>query len=112
MRIVILRIGTVDESIQKKIMIGLKEIYPENECFILDKIMPIPTDAYNQAREQFHSTCILGEIGNYVKQAQVDCVLGVTSVDLYVSNLARAHHLVVSPSTRILWTVSQLRSFG
>lgn len=109
MRIAILRIGTVDESIQKKILIGLKEIYPENECFVLDKVMPIPTDAYNQAREQFHSTRILGKISNYVRQTQIDCVLGVTSVDLYVSNLSFVFGEAMCPGKIAVISLFRLR---
>jgi archaemetzincin len=85
MRIVILRIGTVDEDISKKIQSGLVEIYPETECLILDEILRISADAYNKARRQFHSTNILAKINTYVKQTQADRILGVTEVDLYVS---------------------------
>ncbi|MFQ6086666.1 MAG: archaemetzincin family Zn-dependent metalloprotease [Candidatus Bathyarchaeia archaeon] len=87
MRIAILRIGKVDEDIPKKIQSSLGEIYPETECLILDEIMPIPRDAYNKARQQFYSTRILAEINNYVKQTQVDRILGVTEADLYVPHL-------------------------
>jgi len=87
MRLAILRIGTIDEDIPKKIQSGIVEIYPETECLILGEIMPIPADAYNKARQQFHSTHILAKINNYVKQTQADRILGVTEVDLYVSHL-------------------------
>ncbi len=87
MRIAILRIGTVDEDIPKKIQSGLGEVYPETECSILDKIMPIPPDSYNKARQQFYSTRILAKIDNYVKQTRADRMLGVTEVDLYVPHL-------------------------
>ena len=87
MRIAILRIGTVDEDIQKKIQSGLVEIYPETECLILDEVMSIPAGAYNKARQQFYSTRILAKINNYVKQTQADRILGVTEVDLYVPHL-------------------------
>ncbi len=87
MRIAILRIGTVDTDILKKIQSGLEEVYPQTECLILDDIMSIPADAYNKARQQFYSTHILAKINNYVKQTQADRILGVTEVDLYVPHL-------------------------
>ena len=83
----ILRIGTVDKDISKKIQSELSEIYPETGCLIVDEIMPIPADAYNKARQQFHSTQFLSKINNYVKQTQADRILGVTEVDLYVPQL-------------------------
>jgi archaemetzincin len=87
MRIAILRIGAVDTGALKKIESELEEIYPETECSVLNEIMPIPADAYNHARRQFHSTHILARINSYIKQTQADCMLGVTEVDLYVPHL-------------------------
>ncbi|MDH5783517.1 MAG: archaemetzincin family Zn-dependent metalloprotease [Candidatus Bathyarchaeota archaeon] len=87
MRIAILCIGTVDEDILTKIQSGLSEIYPETACLVLDEIMPIPADAYDKARQQFHSTHILAKINNYVKRTQADSILGITEVDLYVPHL-------------------------
>ncbi|MFQ6068868.1 MAG: archaemetzincin family Zn-dependent metalloprotease [Candidatus Bathyarchaeia archaeon] len=87
MQIAILRIGTVDEHVLRKVQSGLVEIYPETECLIHDKTMSIPADAYNMARQQFYSTHILAKISSYVRQTQADHILGVTAVDLYVPQL-------------------------
>jgi len=87
MRIAILRIGTVDIDVLQKIRNGLCEVYPKTDYLILDNVMSIPSGAYNKERQQFHSSYILAKIGKHVMQTRVDCVLGVTEVDLYVPQL-------------------------
>lgn len=109
MRIAILRIGTVDEDIQKKIQSGLREIYPETECLILDEVMSIPAGAYNKARQQFYSTRILAKINNYVKQTQADRILGVTEVDLYVPHLNFVFGEATCPGKTAIISVFRLK---
>ncbi|MFB0514783.1 MAG: archaemetzincin family Zn-dependent metalloprotease [Candidatus Bathyarchaeia archaeon] len=109
MRIAILRVGTVDEDIQKKIQSGLLEIYPETECLILDETMSIPADAYNKARQQFYSTHILEKINKHVKQTQADRILGVTEVDLYVPQLNFVFGEATCPGKAAIISVFRLK---
>jgi len=87
MKLAVLRIGTIDEEIVKKILRGLGEAFPEAEFTLLESVMPIPKDAYNQTRHQYHSTHIMAKIADYIENYVVCHVLGVTEVDLYVPGL-------------------------
>ncbi|MEW6410602.1 MAG: archaemetzincin family Zn-dependent metalloprotease [Nitrospirota bacterium] len=83
-RIFIIPVGTVDSSIVSGIANGLKEKF---RCEIgIDKEIPIPLDAYNNKRRQYHSTTILGEL-RFLKLKDFDRILGVIDVDLFVPEL-------------------------
>ncbi|MEM2935850.1 MAG: archaemetzincin family Zn-dependent metalloprotease [Candidatus Bathyarchaeia archaeon] len=86
-RIGILRIGSVDAEALKNIQSHLFAIFPETTCTLLEETMPIPEDAYNKGRSQYHSSRILEKIGIYTKKFRADRVLGITEVDLYVPQL-------------------------
>lgn len=87
MRIAILRIGSVDMNVLESIRKSLCDIFSGVGCEILGSTMPIPEDAYNSSRRQFHSSNILARIRDYVEKSGADSVLGVTEVDLYVPRL-------------------------
>jgi len=87
MRIAILRIGSVDMKVLESIRKSLCTVFPEVSCEILETTMPIPEDAYNSSRRQYHSSNILSKIRDYVEKSGADRILGVTEVDLYVLRL-------------------------
>jgi len=87
MRIAILCIGSVDMDVVESIQRELCDKFPDTTCEILEHTMPVPQDAYNASRRQYHSTSILARIQDYVEKSRVDQVLGVTEVDLYVPRL-------------------------
>ena len=87
MRIAILRIGSVDMKVLESIRRSLCDIFPEVSCEVLEPTMPMPEDAYNSARRQYHSSSILPKIRDYVEKSGADRVLGVAEVDLYVPRL-------------------------
>jgi len=86
-KLAILRIGPVDSNILQNIGRQLSEIFPKTVCSILDSEMPIPKDAHNSRRSQFHSSSILAKIHRYAEEVMADRVLGITDVDLYVPHL-------------------------
>ena len=87
MKIAILRIGSVDMDIVESIKRELSDKFPATTCEILEHTMPVPQDAYNVSRHQYHSSSILARIQDYTEKSQADRVLGVTEVDLYVPRL-------------------------
>ena len=87
MRIAILPIGSVDKDATENIEKNLRENFPGATCRILEDTMPIPRDAYNASRHQYHSSSILAKIQDWVEKSGADRVLGVTEVDLYVPRL-------------------------
>jgi len=87
MQIAILRIGSVDTKVLESIQKSLRAAFPGVSCEILEPTTPIPEDAYNPSRHQYHSSNILAKIRDYVEKSGVEHVLGVTEVDLYVPRL-------------------------
>jgi len=87
LKVAILPIGQVDKEALQFIQHGLKDVFPETEVILLETVMPIPREAYNSSRQQYHSTNILIKMNHYVKGVEAQYVLGVTEADLYVPNL-------------------------
>jgi archaemetzincin len=87
MKMAILRIGTVDMDLACEVQDGLCRTFPEAECIILGDTMPVPKDEYNERRRQYYSSRVLEKMYGYVPSSEVDCVLGLTEVDLYVPHL-------------------------
>ena len=87
MKIAILCVESVDREVVERIKSGLYRVFPGTDCLILDDVMLVPQDAYNVIRRQYHSSSLLVKIREYVKKSEVDRVLGVTDVDLYVPRL-------------------------
>ena len=87
MKLAVLRIGTVDMDVVSEVQNGLCRVFPEVDCVILEDTMPVPQDAYNAKRQQYYSSRVLARMRSYVLSFDVDRVLGVAEVDLYVSRL-------------------------
>jgi len=87
MKLTVLRVGKVDIEAVQHVLYGLNQAFPEVQCTLSQNVMPVPKEAYNQARHQYHSTRILTNIMNFAEKSGVDSVLGVTALDLYVPNL-------------------------
>lgn len=87
MKLTVMRIGEVSAEAVQQVLHGLSQAFPEITCFLSENVMPIPQEAYNQARRQYHSTHILAKLTNHVEKLGVNVVLGVTSLGLYVPGL-------------------------
>lgn len=80
----ILPVGKVDIETLESIRNGLREALPETESIFLETAMPIPKEACDSSRRQYHSTKILSALDSYSSKVDADHVLGVTGVDLFV----------------------------
>jgi len=87
MKIAILRMGTVDMDVVSEVQKGLCRVFTDIDCMILEDTMPVPQDAYNTERRQYYSSKVLTKMHSYILSFDVDHVLGVTEVDLYVPRL-------------------------
>jgi archaemetzincin len=87
MKLAVLRVGPVDVGIVQNIQKRLCTTFPETACTIVNNVMPIPEEAYNQRRHQYNSTKILMRIWDHVQGLDVNRVLGVVEADLYASRL-------------------------
>ena len=88
MKIGILRVGQVDSSVISRIQENLNMIFPKTTCALISETMPIPSEAFNNARQQYRSDIILSRVHSYAeKDKALDRVLGTVNVDIFVPEL-------------------------
>lgn len=87
MRIAILSVGPVDGAIVEEVRCSLIEVFPNTAAAVLIDALPLPDEAYNHRRSQYHSSRILSHIKAYHLTVDVDRMLGVTEADLYIPGL-------------------------
>jgi len=86
LKITLLPVGRVDPEVLQIIQNGLSDVLPETEFVVIKDSMPVPRQAYNVDRQQYHSTHVLARISSCARRVEAEYVLGVTEVDLYVPN--------------------------
>jgi len=88
MKIGILRVGQVDSHVMDRIQENLNMIFPKTTCALISETMPIPSEAFNNARQQYRSNIILSRVHSYAeKDKALDRVLGTVNVDIFVPEL-------------------------
>lgn len=88
MKIGILRVGQVDSHVIDRIQENLNMIFPKTTCALISETMPIPSEAFNNARQQYRSDIILSRVHSYAeKDKALDRVLGTVNVDIFVPEL-------------------------
>ena len=88
MKIGILRIGKIDSNVLSRVQENLNMAFPKSTCTLIPKTLPIPKEAFNEAREQYSSSNILVKIRDYAeKEKTIDKVLGIVDIDIFVPNL-------------------------
>jgi len=88
MKIGILSVGQVDPYVISRIQENLNMIFSKTTCILISETMPIPDEAFNNARKQYRSDIILNRVHNYAEKEKVlDRVLGIMDVDIFVPEL-------------------------
>jgi len=80
----ILPVGRIEEDVVSHLRGCLNKIFPKAKITLIEKEVPIPREAFNPLRRQYHSTRVLWYISRTVKKEANDKILGITSFDLYV----------------------------
>ena len=110
MKIGILRVGRVDSYVISRIQENLNTIFPKTECTLIDEIMPIPEEAFNNTRQQYRSDVILSSVRSLAeKKKALDLVLGILDVDIFVPELNFVFGEAECPGKAALISVSRLR---
>jgi len=109
LKVVILAVGSVDTEVLRFIQRGLKELFPQAEVAVLETVLPIPSEAYDSFRRQYHSTHILTKTSDYVGKAEAQRILGVTEADLYVPSLNFVFGEAQCPGKTALISLFRLR---
>ena len=88
MKIGLLKIGKVEDSILSYLKENLTNIFPGVKCETLPETMSIPESAYNPVRGQYNSSIVLTNMKRFAdRKAVYNRILGVTNADLYVPHL-------------------------
>ena len=88
MKIGILCIGQVDAYVINRIQENLNMIFPRTTCTVINETLPVPEEAFNNARKQYRSDIILSRVHSYAeKEKALDRVLGTVNVDIFVPEL-------------------------
>ena len=88
MEIGILRVGQVDSDVVDRVQENLNMIFPKTTCALISETMPVPSEAFNNARQQYRSDIILSKVHNYAdKDEMSNHVLGIVDVDIFVPEL-------------------------
>jgi archaemetzincin len=88
MNVGILHIGQVDTDVIGRIKENLDANFPRISSILINEVLPIPEEVFDKARQQHRSDFILGKIRDYAeKQKDLDRILGVVDVDIYVPEL-------------------------
>lgn len=110
MKIGILRVGQVDSHVIDRIQENLNMIFPKTTCALISETMPIPSEAFNNARQQYRSDIILSRVHSYAeKDKALDRVLGTVNVDIFVPELNFVFGEAECPGKAALISVLRLR---
>ncbi len=87
MKILILKIGEVEDEVLRAICKGVEKTLPNTKCVIKVSVAPLPPEAFNRERGQYEASYILSWITLHRKEYAADRILGVTEADLYAKDL-------------------------
>jgi len=87
MKIAILQVGMVEQSVLRRIQGSVSQVFPHTESVILKEVLSLPQEAYDDKRGQYNSSFLLDLVREYLKKTDANKILGITSADLYVPQL-------------------------
>ena len=107
----ILSIGQLDTTVLVRIKDGLTRIFPETTCLVIDERLPLSERAFDKNRRQYRSSQILAMVQDYaVRKNDVNRVLGVVDVDIFVPELNFVFGEAAFPGKSALISLWRLRS--
>lgn len=109
MKTAILQIGRIEQDTLESIQSNLREAFPKTQIVILNDAMPLAPEAYDPQRKQYYSSLLLMVIRESAGKTDMDKVLGVTNVDLYVPLLNFVFGEAESPGKTAIVSLHRLR---
>jgi archaemetzincin len=82
-----LGLGQVDSGVMGSIQENLDTIFAGAKTTLAADTLPLPEEAYSKTRQQYRSDIILGAIHKFAETQDLDRVLGIVDVDLFVPRL-------------------------
>ncbi len=114
MLIGVLSIGQIDAQIMSRIAGCLETAFPKCKSILLRERIEIPEDSFDVRRKQYDSNMLLERLRKYLKRKQIDRILGIADVDLFVPGLNFIFGQAECPGKAALISLWRLRweSYG
>lgn len=110
MKIGILPIEQVDAAILTRIKEKLPQVFPSTMCVVIDEKFSLREKDFDKKRRQYRSDAILSEVQSYAaKKPDLNRVLGVADVDLFVPELNFVFGEAICPGKAALISLWRLR---
>jgi len=110
MKVGVLPIGHVDETILLRIREGVMRVFQDTTCMMVDEKLPLRENAFDKKRGQYQSHAILSEVQGYaVRKKKLNRVLGVVDVDIFVPELNFVFGEATCPGKSALISLWRLR---
>jgi archaemetzincin len=110
MKIGILPLGQTETAVALRIQENLVKVFPDTTCLLVDEVLPLFEKAYDKKRKQYRSNIILSEIQGYAAERKdLNCVLGVADVDIFVPELNFVFGEAACPGKAALISLWRLR---
>jgi archaemetzincin len=110
MKIGVLPIGQVEEAVLLRIQIGITRLFPDTTCRAVDEKITLRKTAFDKKRKQYRSRLILSDVQGYtLKNSDLNRVLGVVNVDIFVPGLNFVFGEAVCPGKAALISLWRLR---
>jgi len=109
MRVRILPVGEIDESILLRVAHDLTQVFPETTCRV-DERLALPEKAFDEKRRQYSSNFILARVQAYAaKTKDTNRVLGVVDADIFVPELNFVFGEAANPGIAALISLWRLK---
>lgn len=110
MKVGILPIGPVDVAVLQGVQSGLVKVFPDTSCMVFTDNLTVPEEAFDKKRHQYNSSLMLNEVRAYAASCEdVDRVLGVIDVDIFVPGLNYVFGEAYAPGRAALISLWRLR---
>lgn len=110
MKVTLLAIGEVDQTIIAQLKNELVKVFPETKCLVASEGLPLDEKALDKTRGQYRSTLLLKNVEKFAERQKTSSrVLGVVNEDIFVPELNFVFGEAAFPGKAALISLKRLR---
>jgi len=110
MKIVLLPIRNIDSELLERLHENLDTVFPETQIALAGEAIPIPEEAFDKTRKQYHADMILDRVFEYAaKEKTITRVLGIVDADIFITKLSFVFGKAECPGKAALISLWRLR---
>jgi len=110
MLIGLLPIGSADLQVMSRIADCLENAFPKCKSILLKDPIEVPEESLDITRQQYDSNTLLERLHRYSQGRQIDRILGIADIDLFVPGLNFIFGQAECPGKAALISLWRLRS--